>query len=448
MSFRIRITIVFIFIAAFLVTAPLLVLYTAGYRYNFNTGTIVQTGLFSVTSIPKGAAVIVNGKHEVNTPDFVKHLVPDEYELRLEKSGYHSWTKHLSIESKVTTFVEDVILFLVSSPQKQIYANIHDSQVSPDQNTIAYVASEASWLEVWTYNVENQEQALLWRIAEEDPTKVNLSWSADGDRLLIAHEQLNKTEFIVIDKRGQSRTELAELDPSSIQNVWWHPTDAQAIFFNTRLGTFQYRLTSQSLSQIYDASALATMMNGQPILLLEGDNQTSVFRYPNAKAELIAYIPNSTYRILPAPEPFILLEDLDRKKMLLINTTAGDQPILLNESALGAAWAPDGSGRLLYYNNFEVHIFNPWTLNDELLNRVGEAFTSAAWHPEVSAVIVTRDNVIEAIELDARDQRNTIELAKGENISTLLIQKNGQAAYFVGTIGPDRGIFSLELKER
>jgi len=344
MTFKVRMGIVFLFIAAFLVTAPLLVLYTAGYRYNFNTGVITQTGLFYVTSIPKGAAVLLNGKHVVDTPDFVKHLVPDEYELRLEKEGYHTWTKHLPIESKVTTFVEDVILFMDSVPQSLVYASIHDSEASPDQVTLAYVASEASWLEVWTYNIESQEQSLLWRVAEENPELVDISWSADGDRLLIAHEQLKKTEFTLIDKRGQTRIELAELDPSVIQNAWWHPTDGQAVLFNTRLGTYIYRMTSQSLTEIYDAPALATMVNGQPILLLEGENQTSIFRYVNEKAELIAYVPNSNYRLLPASEPYILLHDLNREKISLINTTSGDQPILLSESGLGATWAPDGCG--------------------------------------------------------------------------------------------------------
>jgi len=47
-----------LFLLSFFILAPLIVLYTAGYRYNITTGTVLRTGILSAASTPKGAAVL------------------------------------------------------------------------------------------------------------------------------------------------------------------------------------------------------------------------------------------------------------------------------------------------------------------------------------------------------------------------------------------------------
>jgi len=131
-----------------------------------------------------------------------------------------------------------------------------------------------------------------------------------------------------------------------------------------------------------------------------------------------------------------------------LRNTEVSSAILLNADAVGAYWAPDDSGRLLYFNNFEVHVYDPTTHSDILLTRVGETISAVAWHPEGNSVLVVRADTIEAIELDGRDHRNVFELAHCNHISTLWVNQNGQEAYFVGEVSPDRGLFGLELQER
>ncbi len=449
MSFRVRITIVFVFIAAFLITAPVVVLYTAGYRYNFTTKSIVQTGLFYVTSIPKGAKIFLNGDDKGETPDFVKHIIPGEYQLKLVKDGYHTWEKKLPVKSKETTFVEDVVLFLESAPKNLIFSDIEISAIDPTKTMIAFVSHSPSWLEVWIYHTVQKKQTLLFRVTDSGSTTIDLTWSADGERILISQNTGNTDNtYTLIDKSGRNIFELNSLTKDTITNAWWHPTDAHAIIFNTRKATFVYRLTSQTVSELYPEPVLATLMEGKAVIIEQAEDQTSIFRYFNEKAEIIAYLPEGNYQLLPAPEPYLLLKETERGKLILIDTSSGDQPILLNEDGVGAEWALDDTGRLLYFSNFEIHVYNPWTHYSELLTRVGGGITGAAWHPEGNAVLVSKSDKIEAIELDPRDQRNIIELASGKNISNVWISKNGQKAYFVGAVDPDRGLFELEILEK
>ena len=80
-----------VFLAGFFIAAPLVVLYTAGYRYNFGTGRIVQTGVLSIDSTPKGAAIFLDGDRlRPSSPALLKNVLPGDHRVRVEKDGKDS----------------------------------------------------------------------------------------------------------------------------------------------------------------------------------------------------------------------------------------------------------------------------------------------------------------------------------------------------------------------
>ena len=52
-----RRTIYILFIVIFLIAAPLVVLYSEGYRYNLKRGKIQKTGILIISSLPKKADI-------------------------------------------------------------------------------------------------------------------------------------------------------------------------------------------------------------------------------------------------------------------------------------------------------------------------------------------------------------------------------------------------------
>ncbi|MFH1315586.1 MAG: PEGA domain-containing protein [Candidatus Uhrbacteria bacterium] len=448
MKFRSRMTLLFVFIATFLITAPIVVLYTAGYRFSFDNNRIVRTGLLYATTLPKGADIIIDGDQRGKTPGFVKNLIPREYQITLSKAGYHNWQKTLPVNSHETTFVEDVTLYLEADPEMIISTNIVSSVVNPTQTKVAYLSSSASWLELWTYDISTADQFLLYRFSENNLTDIELTWSADGQRLLIKQTIGSTTTYSIIDQTGGKTLELSSIAQATILDAWWHPNDSLAVFYTTTEGAYVYRLATQTVNQIYQEPRLATLMEGQAILIDTSGSTVSVFRYVNDSATLLAYLPSGHYSLLPAADPLIMLKENNHDQVVLIDTSRDSQPILLNVDAIDAQWASDGSGRLLYFNNFEVHVYDPASHSDTLLTRVGESITAIAWHPDGNSVLVVRADTIEAIELDGRNQRNVFELAHGNNIQTIWVNQNGREAYFVGEVSPDRGLFGLELQGR
>lgn len=448
LNFRIRVGIVAVFILAFLITAPLVVLYTAGYRYNFTTGSFVRTGLFYITSIPKGAEILINDELRDYTPAFIKNLVPGEYKLTLDRPGYHLWSKTLPVISQETTFVEEVILFLDQEPVNLVSEEISSATQNPNYSTFAYVMNQSSWYEIWSYSITDNEQSLLYRIAAEDETVLDLSWSANGEHLLIEQIDNETVSYTLLDRSGENRFDLAEKIGEPITKAWWHQTDSYAIMFTTDKTTGVYRMPSNSTTELYDQPVLATLIEGHPILTEVVEDQLSIFSYTDGQGDIIAYVPLGEYKIIASPEPYLLLQETEQDHIVLIDTSTRNQPIVLNVDGQGIEWAPDGSNRMLYWSELEVHVYNPATHTDDLITRVGEPITDAAWHPLSNTILFSQNTKLSAIELDWRDQRNEIELATGSNFDNLFITKNGRRVYFAGTVAPDSGIFELEILER
>ena len=77
---RVRTFIFFIFLGVFLIGAPGIVLYTAGYRINGNTWKVQQTGVIALSTLPRGASVLLDGiPLSSTTPYVAQRLSPNNY---------------------------------------------------------------------------------------------------------------------------------------------------------------------------------------------------------------------------------------------------------------------------------------------------------------------------------------------------------------------------------
>ena len=94
----------------FIIVAPIALLYSYGYSFDWQNKKVVLTGGFYFESLPKKADVYLNDKLKQKTPVFIKRLLPKEYQVKIIKDGYHSWQKNLRIESKLVTAAKNILL--------------------------------------------------------------------------------------------------------------------------------------------------------------------------------------------------------------------------------------------------------------------------------------------------------------------------------------------------
>lgn len=100
---------------AFAVVAPLALLYSRGYVFDFKSRGLVATGGIFVKTVQSGVKVFVDSEFSKET-SFISHgalitdLLPKRYTVRVEKEGYQPWVKAVRVANEEVLEFRNVLL--------------------------------------------------------------------------------------------------------------------------------------------------------------------------------------------------------------------------------------------------------------------------------------------------------------------------------------------------
>jgi len=176
MAYKTRIGILICFIVLFFITAPLVVLYTAGYRWNEKKVRLEKVGIIFLRSRPSGAEIYLNGLlRSEHTPTRLRNLLPSTYDIKVTKNGYGSWEKTLPVSSGLTTFAEDIVIWknaapeaLAASPEKTL--NHPELAMLDRSDPLTYKSDgeifKSDGFEVWVENKDGDHETVT-RLSNE-----------------------------------------------------------------------------------------------------------------------------------------------------------------------------------------------------------------------------------------------------------------------------------------
>jgi len=452
MSPRLRHSITALFLIGFVVTAPIVVLVTKGYRYNWHKGRLEKTGIIKIDSVPSGARIYLNGDAQPKaTPASLFRLLPEDYEVGLSKTGYLPWTKTLRVKSGETTFVEDIILLKDAVPELLEAGDIAAGAFSADGQQTAMLRRSPDWIELAVYRRGAGSSDLLARFEREKYSDSELRWSPNGDYILLRTELAGDGPELYLYPMA------AEDEPRALHQVLprdgrltarWS-TDGSMISAATERGVFVVDPgdgTAKPLllsPDIIDAAIVGrdvyltrSLADGSTLEKMSIDQPGQ----PGAAAEL----PAGRYVFTDVNDNYLVLTDEEEAKSLLWDRRNGT--VVDSFDALHAVWEePDGKGRLLLWNDFEILIYDPSSKQTQLVTRVGAPLAGCAWHPAGADVIYAAPEGIFSIELDDRDNRNVFNLARFKDIGAFFIDPSGKTLRFIGTAGNQQGIYERSL---
>ena len=208
-------------IAIFVIIAPILILYTKGYRYDFKKNQIVKTGVLNIDSNPRDASIVLNGKLvKKKTQAVVKNLPPQEYQIAIEKDGYYAWEKELPVFPNQATLTNRITLFKKNTPALLSEENVSQFKVSPDYSLIAYLAkNEKERLVLVVKRLSDSHE--IARLPLAKAAGYSISFSENQNYLFLHNKQDDKNEYqIVFLKSNQlplPLSEISNLDFSKIK---------------------------------------------------------------------------------------------------------------------------------------------------------------------------------------------------------------------------------------
>lgn len=103
---------------SFLVLGSLLIMSASGYGFNLQSGRFQKTSFLRIRSVPREVTLLLQGKLVAQrTPWERKRLFPGSYEIKIEKPGYHTWSKIITIEPSQALVLDEVVLFKQAAPE-------------------------------------------------------------------------------------------------------------------------------------------------------------------------------------------------------------------------------------------------------------------------------------------------------------------------------------------
>ncbi len=134
-----RFSLIGIGIILFLIATPFLVFYARGFIIDWKTGHITKTGALVVHTQPTKALVYLNDELKANTtPSNIRFVIPGDFNVRIEKDGYQSWTKRLTIRPQLVTWANenrDAIFLFLKNPTLGNTLNLNQlSTIKPENN--------------------------------------------------------------------------------------------------------------------------------------------------------------------------------------------------------------------------------------------------------------------------------------------------------------------------
>lgn len=423
---RPRTFVFFLFLFGFFLSAPLIVLYTAGYRYNFAAGTVLRTGIISITTQPKGTDVYIDDQLVGTTPLILKTIAPGAHTVRLMAKDYTTWQKPVRVESRQTTFVTATLL--KNSPRETLYTtpDQHILSFSTHGHTLTYLPQQH---DISLLNLYTQKTLPLLTFKEDSaPSVSRVDWSSDGAYVLLTLLGVDKdlpSWRLFATETGEEVSFPPSLlrETEHITSVWFSTYEEHSLNLVTEESLFTYHPETGATERIGNTPIKQYMQLGNDTLVLQDAGAfTSIGFLQGETTRILTYIPGTSaeYRLSKAPEGRVLIEDIDHAHLYLLHPNNSTSPIELDVAGTLPTFSEDGT-RLLYTDGFEIFLYQLPTSEKSTITRLSQHITSLAWHPSQEWIMFGTDTDISALETTPiQGSRSRVLLAQGTHLRSLL----------------------------
>ena len=399
MTRRTRKILFFGFLLIFLLSAPLMILYYQGYRFDFEKKSLTQTGGLFLKVIPKQTEIYIDGKLVKKTDFFfgstlIENLLPKKYKIEIKKEGYFSWEKILEIRAKEVTEAKNIVLFSENINFEILLKNVENLWFSPNEK------------EIVLKEIENGN----WVLKLYDLKRNIKSRLIGGKDIYTKGADLMGLEF----------SEASEDSKEIYLDVGMKEQNKK---FVLNLEKIPPLLTEKEIATPAENIVTSQTFNGDNYYL---DNFGHLFKSPSAaEGEKLTEKPfpikSETKYVLEIFGNFIFLEE--DENLYLFNTDSKSfDPFL--EKIRDLKISPDGK-KLVYFSDSEIWVLflkeklNPLSKKAGekilLVRLFSEKIESAFWLNS-DYLIFNAGDKIKIAEIDERDKLNIIDLAEVDEL--------------------------------
>ena len=433
-------SLLFLFLALlFVVLAPTVVLYSQGYRIDWQAKRITQTGGLHFKTIPSRVNISIDGKLVKRTDFFfgtalLTNLFPGQYYVEITKKGFQPWHKILEIQKKEVTEAENVLLFPETTDFLGIADSVEQLWMTPSRD--AALLQKRNPDKTWSVSLLSfstlQEKSLFSQQHSKEYL-LDIQWSSDAKRILVKKSSGDQLQYEVWGITEGVPCFLTpctlEFLPADIGNVRFSAISADLVLYTRFLNNSQvllqtnYRTKEDSPPLGNNIVAFTTKETGvfwisdqgnlwQRDLLLENSSpiQEEIAPFPIAKEQSLKLLPvenavlliqkNSLFQLIP--------KSVTTQEILSSVTSVEISP---DQKKVGLA---NDSELWVYYLAGEQNQPRRTAGEKVFLTRQSRSLANLTWITS-HHLLFSIDNTIWVAEIDDRNHLNTAAIAEFPN---------------------------------
>jgi hypothetical protein len=415
--------------AIFLIIAPLLLLYSAGWRYDINRQVVEKVGGVVIESEPRGADVYVNNKPlNKKTPCTINNLLPKNYTITLKKGGYLPWSKSLTVEPGITNRLTSINLLRDPDPMAPRLADPFPAvNFSPVATHAAYVQKKSVIL------IDVAAGQVLYSQNQPDDV-VDFYWSPAGDQAIFksSHEKY----FLVTLADLPLIQDLSSLFAPNIDRTYWSQTEDDIIYTSSSDGFYRINTFQKTVTRLSPDAHVTFSADG--LLFSEYANRADIITDAGSIKNQIPLLEGHRLTYSGPYNNTVMI--LDTQHQFLYDYNINSNAFRKLPQAVGQIKWNHKTNTLLFYNDFEIWSWDMQKDQQDLILRTSDKIKEATWLKNAAYLAYTQQSgAIKIIETAGPD-RNNYELP----ISAVTQIVSNQAGDLL-TILADQKIYSISL---
>lgn len=431
---KIRNIIMISLIFIFFILTPILVFYTSGYSFDFQDRKIKKTGVLSIDIKPKDAQVYINEiLIDKTIPIRLYNKIPSTYHLKLTKDGYKSWEKDIVIFSNQTTYIKDITLIKENLPFKILdnLENIINIYGNNQSKNIIILTRTDTKCQLFSYDTEIERNTSLLEFdcqtepyVETSPFQ-NIFYLENTDKLVKQVYLANLNEPIIDLKKINFSFNKNE----QIQKQWLN-TNNSSILIQNKKNIFKIQNNKE---EIFNTST-------EEIWFIDKKNNFWIF---DKKLFLINQSKiTEKYNLNDKIEKII---DINENRIIAISDRETIVYKIIDGQIIEKKYL---NGTKLYFFNQEWWLLSDWEINAiyedariELINRGGYKILDLSIFDDDLNFLIKTENSLMVFN---PGYFISTKLLDNNEIKNIITQPKKRILYFLGNIGNQSGIFTLE----
>lgn len=376
------------------------------------------------------------------------NLLPNSYQARAEKDGYHPWQKNLEIKARESTLVYDIALFKNNLPQMVEPGPVTEFFLSPDESTLLIQKLNTLWL----MNLETGQKKLR-AILPYTINQPGIKWSPDG-QWIIDYDRAG-FNFAIVNVEKEKMYGWHEFDLGSISRVEW-AADSKHIYGlaeTENRALYQINLQNQTKRKLIDGPIVDYVVGRGEIFFIKAlPNRTILYRYHELalpiiekKTEEVVILPKGNYHLGEMKNNYALALS-DKNQIFLMNTSDQSAPLIKLKGSATVWGEGEKNNYLYYFDQSEIWAMDLKNKQSMMTARYSDGVTRVLPVPNKPYYLFLANGVLRLTELDDRGERNVITLFDKAPVTEARMDAAGKNVYLLIKNNAYQELYQLEIQ--